>query len=46
MNGEQDPNGTETDPLKITMKEFRERKIHIIIRQYLPDESHEDWKMD
>jgi len=36
----------ETDPLKIAMKELRERKIPIIIRRYLPDESHEDWKID
>lgn len=36
----------ETDPLKIAEKELRERKIPIIIRRYLPDGSHEDWKMD
>uniref|UniRef100_A0A7S2E4M0 Uncharacterized protein n=1 Tax=Helicotheca tamesis TaxID=374047 RepID=A0A7S2E4M0_9STRA len=36
----------ETDPLKIAMKELRERKIPIIIRRYLPDGSHEDWKID
>lgn len=36
----------ETDPLKIAMKELRERKIPIIIRRYLPDGSHEDWSMD
>jgi len=36
----------ETDPLKIAMKELRERKIPIIIRRNLPDESHEDWKID
>merc|ERR1719223_365482 len=35
-----------TDPLKIAMKELRERKIPIIIRRYLPDGSHEDWKID
>lgn len=33
----------ETDPLKIAMKELRERKIPIKIRRYLPDGSHEDW---
>eukprot|EP00519_Triparma_laevis_P001580 CAMPEP_0182504328 /NCGR_PEP_ID=MMETSP1321-20130603/17009_1 /TAXON_ID=91990 /ORGANISM="Bolidomonas sp., Strain RCC1657" /LENGTH=136 /DNA_ID=CAMNT_0024709655 /DNA_START=122 /DNA_END=529 /DNA_ORIENTATION=+ len=33
----------ETDPLKIAMKELRERKIPIIIRRYLPDDSYEDW---
>ncbi|KAF4323127.1 hypothetical protein BBO99_00002678 [Phytophthora kernoviae] len=32
----------ETDPLKIAMKELRERKIPIIIRRYLPDHSFED----
>lgn len=36
----------ETDPLKIAEKELRERKIPIIIRRYLPDGSHEDWKVD
>jgi DNA-directed RNA polymerase I, II, and III subunit RPABC2 len=36
----------ETDPLKIAIKELRERKIPIIIRRYLPDGSHEDWSID
>lgn len=36
----------ETDPLKIAMKELRERKIPIIIRRFLPDGSHEDWSID
>lgn len=36
----------ETDPLKIAMKELRERKIPIIIRRYLPDGSSEDWSID
>mmetsp|Transcript_18755 Transcript_18755/g.23266 ORF Transcript_18755/g.23266 Transcript_18755/m.23266 type:complete len:146 (-) Transcript_18755:347-784(-) len=36
----------ETDPLKIAMKELRERKIPIIIRRYLPDGSYEDWSID
>mmetsp|Transcript_15110 Transcript_15110/g.18419 ORF Transcript_15110/g.18419 Transcript_15110/m.18419 type:complete len:149 (+) Transcript_15110:166-612(+) len=36
----------ETDPLKIAMKELRERKIPIIIRRFLPDGSHEDWSVD
>eukprot|EP00527_Entomoneis_sp_CCMP2396_P001258 CAMPEP_0198152150 /NCGR_PEP_ID=MMETSP1443-20131203/58673_1 /TAXON_ID=186043 /ORGANISM="Entomoneis sp., Strain CCMP2396" /LENGTH=161 /DNA_ID=CAMNT_0043818075 /DNA_START=68 /DNA_END=553 /DNA_ORIENTATION=+ len=36
----------ETDPLRIAEKELRERKIPIIIRRYLPDGSHEDWKID
>mmetsp|Transcript_27624 Transcript_27624/g.46357 ORF Transcript_27624/g.46357 Transcript_27624/m.46357 type:complete len:130 (-) Transcript_27624:1700-2089(-) len=36
----------ETDPLKIAMKELRERKIPMIIRRYLPDSSYEDWNID
>jgi len=36
----------ETDPLKIAMKELRERKIPMIIRRYLPDGSYEDWALD
>ena len=36
----------ETDPLRIAQKELRERKIPIIIRRYLPDNSYEDWKID
>ena len=36
----------ETDPLKIAMKELRERKIPMIIRRYLPDMSYEDWGLD
>eukprot|EP01090_Pellita_catalonica_P018748 TRINITY_DN6154_c0_g1_i1.p1 TRINITY_DN6154_c0_g1~~TRINITY_DN6154_c0_g1_i1.p1 ORF type:complete len:129 (-),score=35.03 TRINITY_DN6154_c0_g1_i1:93-479(-) len=36
----------ETDPLEIALKELRERKIPIIIRRYLPDGSHEDWRLD
>eukprot|EP00474_Spongospora_subterranea_P009441 CRZ09899.1 hypothetical protein [Spongospora subterranea] len=35
----------ETDPLEIAMKELRERKIPIVIRRYLPDESYEDWSI-
>ena len=38
--------GNETDPLKIAMKELRERKIPMIIRRYLPDGSFEDWNID
>lgn len=38
--------GSETDPLKIAMKELREKKIPMIIRRYLPDESYEDWSLD
>mmetsp|Transcript_21653 Transcript_21653/g.31514 ORF Transcript_21653/g.31514 Transcript_21653/m.31514 type:complete len:129 (+) Transcript_21653:68-454(+) len=36
----------ETDALKIAMKELRERKIPMIIRRYLPDNSFEDWSLD
>lgn len=38
--------GDETDPLKIAMKELREKKIPIIIRRHLPDKSYEDWSID
>jgi len=36
----------ETDPLQIAMKELKERKVPLIIRRYLPDESYEDWSID
>lgn len=36
----------ETDALKIAMKELRERKIPMIIRRYLPDNSYEDWSLE
>lgn len=36
----------ETDPLQIAMKELKQRKIPIIIRRYLPDNSYEDWSID
>ena len=36
----------ETDPLKIAMKELIARKIPMIIRRYLPDNSYEDWSLD
>mmetsp|Transcript_24966 Transcript_24966/g.25584 ORF Transcript_24966/g.25584 Transcript_24966/m.25584 type:complete len:133 (+) Transcript_24966:35-433(+) len=36
----------ETDALKIATKELRERKIPMIIRRYLPDNSYEDWSLD
>jgi len=36
----------ETDPLQIAMKELKLRKIPIIIRRYLPDQSYEDWGID
>jgi len=36
----------ETDPLQIAMKELKQRKIPIIIRRYLPDQSYEDWGIE
>ena len=36
----------ETDPLKIAMRELKERKIPFTIRRYLPDGSYEDWGVD
>lgn len=33
----------ETDPLVIASKELKQRKIPIVIRRYLPDQSYEDW---
>lgn len=36
----------ETDPLQIAMKELKQRKIPIIIRRFLPDNSFEDWTID
>lgn len=36
----------ETDPLEIAMKELREKKIPIIIRRFLPDNSYEDWAVN
>jgi len=36
----------ETDPLKIAMKELRERKIPMIIRRYLPNDTYEDYGVD
>ena len=32
----------ETDPLKIAIKELKEKKIPINVRRYLPDNSYED----
>lgn len=36
----------ETDPLQIAMKELRQRKIPLVIRRFLPDNSFEDWSLD
>lgn len=38
--------GEETDPLEIAQKELKAKKIPIIIRRYLPDQSFEDWTID
>lgn len=39
-----DTNGI-TDPLKIALKEFKAKKIPLIIRRHLPDGTYEDWKI-
>jgi len=39
-----DTNGI-TDSLKIALKEFKEKKIPLLIRRPLPDGSYEDWKI-
>ena len=36
----------ETDPLQIARKELKMKKIPLIIRRYLPDDSYEDWGVD
>ena len=36
----------ETDPLKIATMELNDKKIPMIVRRYLPDGSHEDWKIE
>jgi len=33
----------ETDPLQISIKELREKKIPLIVRRYMPDGWYEDW---
>ncbi|EKX45103.1 hypothetical protein GUITHDRAFT_71663 [Guillardia theta CCMP2712] len=35
--------GSESDPLRIAMKELKDGKIPFVIRRYLPDGSFEDW---
>lgn len=37
---------SESDPLKITMMELRERKLPTIIRRHLPENTFEDWSPD
>jgi DNA-directed RNA polymerase I, II, and III subunit RPABC2 len=34
------------DPVKIALKELHEKKLPIFIRRYLPNGTHEDWKID
>lgn len=36
----------QTDPLEIAKQELKERKIPLIIRRYLPDNSYEDWSIN
>lgn len=36
----------ETDPLTIAQKELRERRLPLIIRRVLPDNTYEDWRID
>ncbi|CAD6568273.1 MAG: DNA-directed RNA polymerases I II and III subunit RPABC2 [Tremellales sp. Tagirdzhanova-0007] len=36
----------ETDPLEIALKELAAKKIPLVIRRYLPDNSFEDWKVE
>jgi len=36
----------ETDPLQIAKKELRQKRIPLIIRRYLPDDSYEDWSIE
>ncbi len=35
-----------SDPLEIAAAELKAKKIPIIIRRYLPDQSYEDWAID
>ena len=36
----------ETDPLRIAQKELQHRRLPIIIRRFLPDNTYEDWKLE
>lgn len=36
----------ESDPLVIAMKELKEKKIPLIIRRFLPDNTYEDWHVN
>tara|TARA_B100002052_G_C15818177_1_gene569220 strand:- start:631 stop:915 length:285 start_codon:yes stop_codon:yes gene_type:complete len=34
-----------TDPLEIALEEYKQKKIPLIVRRYLPDKTYEDWKL-
>lgn len=36
----------ESDPLVIAMKELKEKKIPLIVRRFLPDDTYEDWHVN
>jgi len=36
----------ETDCLRIAQKELQQRKLPIIVRRFLPDNTYEDWKLE
>lgn len=36
----------ETDSLRIAQKELQQRKLPMIIRRFLPDNTYEDWKLE
>ncbi|WVQ84517.1 hypothetical protein IAT38_006671 [Cryptococcus sp. DSM 104549] len=36
----------DSDPLEIALKELAAKKIPLVIRRYLPDNSFEDWKVE
>lgn len=36
----------ETDPLQLARKELAQKKIPLIVRRYLPDNSYEDWSVE
>jgi DNA-directed RNA polymerases I, II, and III subunit RPABC2 len=40
------PTNGETDPLRIALMELRARKLSMIIRRHLPDNTYEDWAVN
>lgn len=36
----------ETDALRVATLEMQQRKMPIVVRRYLPDGTHEDWRVD